>query len=517
MGAARAFLPTMKGPVTLVWFKRDLRVEDHAPLAAAAARGRVAPVYVVEPALWAQPTMSARQWDFVAESLADLRADLAALGAPLAVRIGDAAEELARLAAETGADAIHAHQETGDAWTYARDRRVAAWAQGAGVALREWQTGGVVRRLRSRDGWAARWERTMAQAAIAPPALTAAAVAPGAIPDAAALGLAPDPCPGRQRGGRRAGLATLESFLTERGRDYRAAMASPVTGFDACSRLSAHLAWGTVSTREAAQAAWARRPEVAEDARWRGSVDSFLARLHWRCHFMQKLEDEPAIEFRCMHRAYEGLREADHDPARLAAWEAGETGLPFVDACVRALRATGWMNFRMRAMLTAVAAYHLWLDWRRIAPPMARWFTDYEPGIHYSQLQMQSGVTGINTTRVYNPVKQSMEQDPTGAFIRAWVPELAGAPLSRLHEPWKMSAAEQAAAGCVLDRDYPRPVVDHEAAARAAKARVHAVRRGEPFRAEKAVVMRKHASRKPGRDGFARRTRPDARQGALEF
>ena len=509
-------------PVTLVWFKRDLRAEDHAPLCAAAERGRVVPVYVAEPGLWAQPTMAGRHWSFIADSLHELRGALAALGAPLVVRVGEAVPHLAALVRETGADAVFAHEETGDGWTYARDRAVAAWARGTGVTFREWPSGGVVRRLRSRDGWAERWERRMRAPALAAPGLRAAASAPdpGSVPEAAALGLAPDLC-SVQRGGRQAALATLDGFLSVRGRDYRRAMASPVTAFDACSRLSPHLAWGTLSTREAAQAGWARQAEIrAEGAApgWAGSVDSFVARLHWRCHFMQKLEDEPDIEFRCMHRAYEGMRESDHRPQRLAAWAQGETGLPFVDACMKALAATGWMNFRMRAMLTAVGAYHLWLDWRAMAPPLARLFTDYEPGIHYSQLQMQSGVTGINTTRVYNPVKQSLEQDPQGVFIRRWLPALERVPLAWLHEPWTMPPEVQRASGCVIGRDYPAPVVDHAAAAREAKAKVHAVRRGEAFAAEKRAVMVRHASRKPGRDGFPRpRTRPDARQGEFGF
>lgn len=509
-------------PVTLVWFKRDLRAEDHAPLCAAAGRGRVIPVYVAEPGLWAQPTMAGRHWAFVADSLHALRDALAARGAPLVVRVGEAVPVLSALARAHGADALHAHAETGDGWTFARDRAVADWARTAGVAFREWPSAGVVRGLASRDGWAGQWERRMRAPVLAAPGLRPAAPPPepGPIPGAAALGLPPDPC-AVQAGGRAAALSTLGSFLAVRGQDYRRAMASPVTAFDACSRLSPHLAWGTISTREAAQAGWARAAAIRADGAapgWAGSVDSFLARLHWRCHFMQKLESEPAIEHRCMHRAYEGLREPGHSPERLAAWAQGETGLPFVDACMRALAATGWMTFRMRAMLTAVGAYHLWLDWRAMAPPLARLFTDYEPGIHYSQLQMQSGVTGINTTRVYNPVKQSLEQDPQGVFIRRWLPVLGRVPAAFLHEPWKMPPGLQHASGCVIGRDYPAPVVDHVAAARVAKARVHALRHGPAFAAEKQAVMVRHASRRPGRDGFARRPpQADARQGRLDL
>jgi deoxyribodipyrimidine photo-lyase len=296
-------------------------------------------------------------------------------------------------------------------------------------------------------------------------------------------------------GGRTEAGRLLASFLDDRGRDYRRAMSSPVEGETACSRLSPHLALGTLSVREAAFAAAARQRAVrgTRDG-WGASLRSFQSRLAWRDHFIQKLEDAPWIETRCLHSAYELLRPSVPDAARLAAWETGETGLPFVDACMRYLRRTGWLNFRMRSMLMSVASYHLWLDWRSTGPVLARLFTDYEPGIHWSQVQMQSGTTGINTVRIYNPVKQGHDQDGTGAFTRRWVPELARVPDAYLQEPWRWDGA-----GSILGRVYPEPVVDVAASARAARAAVWGVRRGEAYGAEVARVLERHASRKDRR------------------
>lgn len=474
----------------IVWFKRDLRVHDHAPLAAAAGSGRaVLPLYIFEPEMWAQTDASGRQFAFLAESLADLDRSLSARGARLVVRVGDAVHVLHELHAAHGLTAIHAHEESGNLWSFARDRAVRRWARRAGVPVIEAQQHGVWRAHGNRNGWAARWEALMRRPRVpAPAAIRMADVASETVPDAGALGLAPDPCPGRQTGGRREGLALLKSFLNERGRPYRAAMSAPDSGADHCSRLSPHLAVGALSMREVLHAAAAARArwQDAGDTRFTGSIESFISRLHWHCHFIQKLEDAPWLEARCLHPDYAGL--PDHDAARLAAWVEGRTGWPFVDACMRSLAATGWLNFRMRAMVMAVASYHLRLDWRLSGAALARLFTDYEPGIHWPQVQMQSGTTGTNIPRIYNPIKQGHDQDPGGDFVRRWLPELAHLPSQFVHEPWLAPAQ--------LRGNYPVPLVDHEQAAREAKAAITAIRRNPAHAGPARAIVAKHGSRR---------------------
>ena len=473
----------------LLWLKRDLRLHDHPALCLAAEIGPVLPVFLVEPSLWSGPDASARQWGFVAESLVALRAELGAMGLPLVIRVGEAVEVLETLCRRHRITRIVSHEETGNLATYARDRAVAGWARASGVQWTELPQSGVVRRLVSRDGWARQRDAFMAAPALPCPAVTAVPdVEPGPIPVARALKLVDDPCPHRQSGGRDRGLDLLDSFLTRRGEPYRAAMSSPLTGERACSRLSPHLAWGTLSLREVVQATATRQAE-RPGGRWGGALSSFQSRLAWRDHFMQKLEDQPSIELRDLH-PLAVTRPRGSDAARLAAWTAGETGLPFLDACLRYLRATGWLNFRMRAMVTSVASYHLWLDWRVTGQHLARMFTDYEAGIHWPQVQMQSGTTGINIPRIYNPVKQGLDQDPNGTFTRRWLPELAMVPDAFLHEPWKWPGARG-----LLGQRYPEPVVDATEAARAAREAIWGARKSPGFADQAAGIVKRHASR----------------------
>jgi deoxyribodipyrimidine photo-lyase len=511
----------MRQPLNIVWYKRDLRIADHQPLALAAGQGPVLPLYIAEPELWAQPDASARQWVFAAQSLTELQAGLTAMGQPLCVMIGDALHILQTIHETHGIAALWSHEETGNGWTYARDLRVAAWAKSAGIAWHEPRQFGVIRRIKSRNGWAKAWDRDMAKPITPPPAVLQPVAGdwPTHIPTATELGLAPDPCRYAQKGGRAEALATLGSFLNERGRDYRYQMSSPVTAFDASSRMSPHLTWGTISMREVAQASWARMRDLKQsDTRdtksWRASMVSFTGRQHWHCHFMQKLEDEPRIEFENLHRAYNGIRPDTADAARLAAWSTGNTGFPFIDACMRALNSHGWINFRMRAMLMSFASYHLWLPWRDSGLHLARKFVDYEPGIHWSQVQMQSGTTGINTMRIYNPIKQGYDQDPAGIFVRAFVPELNAVPDAFLHEPWVWPDA--------ADLHYPSPIVDNAKAAKAAREALSVIRKSAGHKAAARKIVNKHGSRKTGMPmtGQKRRTRPkpeNTAQIAMDF
>ena len=481
----------------VVWFKRDLRLFDHAPLTTAAQAGPVVALYVAEPDLWALPDTSFRHWAFLSGAVRDLAGRIAEQGGCLAVRVGDAVDALTRLRDEIGPFALHAHEETGNWWTYQRDERVRAWARETATPFVERPQYGVRRgSLLDRDRWARDWERAMTAPLLPEPRVEwLEGVETEPIPTAGALGLAHDGIEVLQEAGRTAALATLHGFLHERGETYRTAMSSPLEGADACSRLSVHFTAGSVSMRECYQATRARQEEVAalpkgERGSWAQALSSFVGRLHWHCHFIQKLEAEPELEWRPMARAYEGLRLEPNDPERLERFAQGRTGYPFVDACMRSLIATGWINFRMRAMLMSFASYDLWLPWQRSGAVLARLFTDYEPGIHWTQAQMQSGETGINAVRIYSPVKQGLDQDPDGAFTRAHVPELAHLTGRDLQEPWRL---DEPPAG------YPAPIVDHAAAAREAKERIYAVRRQPEARAEAERVFERHGSRKPRR------------------
>ncbi|AMV31770.1 Cryptochrome-like protein cry2 [Pirellula sp. SH-Sr6A] len=506
--------------VQLVWFKRDLRLSDHDPLASASQKGIVIPLFLFEPEFWSQPENSPEHFHFVRQSIFELRESLQKIGADLFVRTGEAIPVLNSLLEQVEIAKIWSHEETASMWTYRRDQSVAKWARNHNISWVEVPSNGVVRKLKSRDGWGRLWQTRMNADLISMPTrlIVPRPLDPGPIPKAKELFPlhATDASEAKQhlqQGGESAGQSYLSSFLTQRGAEYRSRMSSPLSAPNACSRLSPYIAWGCLSIRSVHRSVQSKRIELTEAkwvskdpaaASWTQSLSSFTSRLSWHCHFIQKLEDEPEIEFRNICSVYDGLRENEFQQDRLEAWMAGRTGYPMIDACMRYLHRERWINFRMRAMLMSFAAYHLWLHWRSPALHLARLFLDFEPGIHYPQCQMQSGVTGINTFRIYSPTKQAMDQDPEGRFIRENIPELARVPKLFIHEPWKMALDDQVRYGCRIGVDYPAPIVEHASAVRFAKNRIYEVRQSEAAREMARQVYEKHGSRKhrdpiPGR------------------
>lgn len=447
------------GHINIIWFKRDLRLNDHAPLFFAARSDRPALLlYIFEPSLLKDSHYDVRHWRFVWESLRDMQAGLEKFNHKLLIVQDEAPEVFRMLNSFYQVTTVYSHEETGINRTYDRDKALALYFRKEGIGWREFPTNAVQRGLKNRDGWRKKWNDVMKSQQKHPDFGRLVSVGI----DERDLSKLNQHVPEEfiteddafQTGGESMARKHLESFVHDRCRDYSSSISAPGPARTGCSRLSPYITWGNLSIRQIVQ----YMDEHYDDAPSKKGLRSFKSRLGWHCHFIQKFESEPRIEFENMNRGFNDIR-ADWDEESFETWKKGKTGFPMVDACMRSVMATGYLNFRMRAMLVSFFTHHLWLDWPKGSLHLAKQFLDFEPGIHYSQFQMQAGTMGVNTIRIYNPVKQGLDHDPEGDFIREWVPELRNVPAGLIHEPWKMSSMEQSLYECHIGVDYPKPII----------------------------------------------------------
>lgn len=488
-------MPT-KPNIHIVWLKRDLRLQDNEAIHNALATGkRVLLLYVFEKVLINDPHYSKRHWDFIKESIKDLNQELAKFDSKIVAVHSDIIATINQLLSHFEITDIYSHQETGLLVTFNRDKSFKRFCKNNSIRWHENINNGVHRGLQNRDRW---MELCNSFFELAPLQFKPSSNQLLSISEIETLEsyfkivvFEKSRDSKFQKGGRSTGLRYLNSFFKERCANYMNDISKPELARSSCSRISPYLAWGNLSVREVYHQAY----HLKKKSKHRKGLEAFMSRLRWQSHFIQKFEMEHRMEKESINKGFHKLKKSISENYK-TAWKTGYTGYPLVDACMRCLNETGYLNFRMRAMVVSFFTHNLWQPWQEASTHLSQMFLDFEPGIHFPQLQMQAGETGINMLRIYNPIKNSLELDPKATFIKKWVPELNHLEIPFIHQPYLMTELEKQLYNFKLGEDYPNPIVDHNTSRKKASDSLWLLRSDQLVKNESFRILKKHTARK---------------------
>ena len=480
--------------INIVWLKRDLRTQDHAPLDIAEKNNiPYIIIYIFDSNILKHPDVGVRHLQFIYQSIIAINKKLKVYNKSVNIFYGESLKIIKFLQTKFQIQSIFSYHESGIKISWDRDKAISKHLNSNEIIWKEFQQNGVIRGLENRRNWAKRWNEFMIQPIIQnkfSKKNKIEIIHPFELPKKIEK-IIKNYSNLFQPAGEKNAFLYLNSFLQIRGKNYQRNISKPTESRTSCSRISPFISWGNLSIRQVFQYI-NRHPNTKNHKK---AFSAMLTRLHWHCHFIQKFEMECKYETHCINAGYELLKRSLNDN-NLKAWRTATTGYPLVDASMRALDKTGWINFRMRALLVSFLTHNLDQDWRNGVYHMARLFLDYDPGIHYPQFQMQAGTTGVNTIRLYNPIKNSIELDPKGVFIKKWIPELQNTPIKYIHEPWKMSVMEQVFCGVIIGKDYPIPVIDLQESSRIARKKVWGHRKHPLVQKENKRILKRHVLRR---------------------
>lgn len=459
-----------KTECNIVWLKRDLRLQDQLPFNAAIHTSKPTLVfYCFEPSLINSPESSERHWRFVWQSLQDMQSQLKKYNITIYIFFEEVEIVLDILSKHFTINQLFSTLEIGLKVTFERDKIIKTFCRINKILWQEFNQDGIKRGRKNRVGWQTEMEKWLYGN---PVVNDFSKLIPFKIPQEILKKIGTKKLPTSwketkkqfQPGGETYAHKYLQSFLKERAKSYSRHLSKPKASRKSCSRISPYLAWGNITARQITLAI----DNEAPHSKFPHMFESFKERMWWRAHYLQKFESDCIMEFKPINRAFEKMTRPFNQQL-FKAWRDGKTGFPMVDASMRCLTATGYLNFRMRAMLATFVTFPMWQEWKAGAIHLAKLFLDFEPGIHYPQYQMQAGLTGYHPLRIYNPTIQAQQHDKDGVFIYEWIPELRNIPVPLAFEPWKMTSLDQQLYKCEIGKDYPAPVIDFEKESRVVK------------------------------------------------